>query len=507
MVVGKKGWCDQTVLCQWAMNNLLLLLTLIGVIVGFLLVLIMRPYNPSDDTIMWIGMPGELFLRGLEMTIIPLLVSTVITAVAGLELKENGRMAAWSFFYFVCTTSIGITTGIVMTALIRPGEQFAIPGKDSPEPAQQTVHYQTQDVFADLLRNLIPSNIIRACFQSTFTKYESKEVENTENVNGTSTTTTLTKQLAMTNRTNIMGVVIFCIACGMAMSVERVKTKPLLDFMWALRTVIFKVFGAFIWSLPVATASLIAASLLKVEDLLIVEEELGMFVATVITVLFLHFFASIPGLYFIFTRKNAFKVYGAVNKAIITSMVIKSGAGALPIMMKCCETGREKMHRSVSSFVLPLCVCFKGDASAAFIMCSVLWLGQRAGIFMSMAELIALGIMSTFLCLCIPPIPSASMVIIILICNSVGVPTQDLGLLLALEWLLDSLRTGVNNGSHAMCAATVNHAMRHRFKKKDKVKTLALNSNHEHQLNQITVDSEDNTDLENDTRPLILSQY
>ncbi|XP_070535968.1 excitatory amino acid transporter-like [Ptychodera flava] len=497
--MGHQSWCDCNAKCirKWAVANLLLLLTLIGVVVGFLLVLILRPLGPSPDVIMWIGMPGELFLRGLEMTIIPLLASTVITAVASLELKENGRMAAGAFGFFITSTSMGVATGIFVTALISPGQRAVADG--NVQSGAEITHYQTQDVFADLLRNLIPSNIIRACFQSTFTKYDT-QIE--DGSNGTSTI--VTKQLAMTNRTNIMGVVIFCIACGMAMSVERAKTKPMLDFMWAVRTVIFKIFGAFIWSLPVATASLIAASLLNVEDLFLVEEELGMFVATVTVVLTIHFCATIPAIYFMVTRKNAFTVYAAVNKAIITSMVIKSGAGALPIMMKSCESPPAKFHRNVVSFVLPLCICFKGDASASFIMCSVLWLGQRAGIFMSLPQLIALGIMSTFLCLCIPPVPSASMVIIILICNSVGVPTHDIGLLLALEWLHDSLRTGVNNGSHAMCAATVHHIMRKHLAIKESQDLKQVNAT-DHHMREVIVDGY--SDSEKEHKPLMSQQY
>ncbi|XP_070536027.1 excitatory amino acid transporter 3-like isoform X2 [Ptychodera flava] len=299
-------------------------------------------------------------------------------------------------------------------------------------------------------------------FIQAYTEYETQEVI-AEGVNGTNVTTTQItgKSVGMTSGTNLLGIVVFCIALGLSMSTDRESSKPLLDFMLALRSNIFKIFTVYIWSLPVATASLIAASLLRVDDIYGIWASLGLFAATVIIGLALHEFLWMPLAYFISTRNNPFTVYYKCGKAIFTAVVSRSSAATLPVLFKCCEVGL-RFHKRVCSFVLPISM-FKGDGSALFIICSCIWLGQRSEMGLAAGQIVLMGVLTVFLTFCLPAVPSASLVGIVLICESANVPSEEVGLLISMEWLLDALRTVVNVSSHGICAGLGNHFMEGAF--------------------------------------------
>ncbi|XP_070536024.1 excitatory amino acid transporter 1-like isoform X1 [Ptychodera flava] len=448
--------CSKPCLKAWLTNNLLLVLTMVGVVVGFVVAFTVQPLNPSIDAIIWIGMTGELFLRGLQLLIIPLVVSSTITATGSMHARSSGRLSVVTFIYIFAAMVVAVTTGLILSVIIRPGRT----GGGSSDA--DLVKYQAQDTFADLFRNLIPNNIVGACIQVAYTEYETQEVI-AEGVNGTNVTTTQItgKSVGMTSGTNLLGIVVFCIALGLSMSTDRESSKPLLDFMLALRSNIFKIFTVYIWSLPVATASLIAASLLRVDDIYGIWASLGLFAATVIIGLALHEFLWMPLAYFISTRNNPFTVYYKCGKAIFTAVVSRSSAATLPVLFKCCEVGL-RFHKRVCSFVLPISM-FKGDGSALFIICSCIWLGQRSEMGLAAGQIVLMGVLTVFLTFCLPAVPSASLVGIVLICESANVPSEEVGLLISMEWLLDALRTVVNVSSHGICAGLGNHFMEGAF--------------------------------------------
>ncbi|XP_070536178.1 excitatory amino acid transporter-like [Ptychodera flava] len=496
--------CSRKCVVKAIKDNLLLILTLVGVVVGFIIGVVAKGADPSNDAIMWVNMPGELFLRGLQLAVIPLIVSTVITAVATLDVRDNAKMGGFSLLYIVMATSSAVIMGLTLTVAIHPGKHSTDGGKDSP-----TSNYETQDIFADLLRNLITDNIIAACIQSAITLY-TKEVSIVF-INGTNEThVELEKSLGKSNSTNMLGLVLFCVACGIAMSIERVRTKPLLDFFWAVRVVIFKLFGAFIWTLPVGTASLIAASILKTDSIATLWQELAMFTVVVTAGLAIHMLITIPLIHLLFTCKIAHRIYWGVRKALVTAFIIRTSAGSFPFVLQGCES--IGMHKSVTSFVLSLCLCFKGDGSSLFIVSSTIWLAQRTGTYLSVGQYVAAGILSAALSMCLPAVPSSSLVVIVLICNSLGVPAGGVGLLMAMDWLLDCLRTGVNNSSHAVGAGTVNHLMKRDIERKasEQENTSVQQSRTEETNHSMEVLSDSDIDIEenllcndSESRPLI----
>ncbi|XP_077993925.1 excitatory amino acid transporter-like [Glandiceps talaboti] len=449
---------SKSCLKQFAKDNLLLLLTLVGVVLGFIIGFSLQGVELSRDVLMWIGMPGELFLRGLKLSILPLVISCTTTAVATLDIRVNGKMGMMVFAYIWSVLFISCMTGLTLVSIMQPGSSYDRNTTYTP------TRYETQDVFADLLRNIVPENIVMACIHSTHTEYETDDL--TTLVNGTNITTTFVtdKNTVIGGPMNLLGVVIFCIMFGMAMSVEREASKTMLGFLQSLRVIIFKILTTYMWTLPIGTTSLIAVALLRVGDVSSVWTTLGMFSAAIIIGESIHMFITLPLIHFIVCRKILYKVYWGYTDAILIAMITKSSAATLPTLIQNLEKN-SYVHRSVNSFVLPLCATFNRDGSCMFIMASSLYLAQASMLQLTAGQIVVMAILAMVIAFSLPSVPSASIVAIVQICTTTNIPIEAIGLLIAMEWLLDAIRTGINCVSHGVCSATMHFRMMRELEK------------------------------------------
>lgn len=142
------------VFCRRVRTDLLLVLIIIGVIIGFLIgALVNGPVNKIEDVedkktvLMLIGFPGELFMNMLKMLILPLIVASLICALASLDAQATGRVGRRALLYYFSTTILAVILGIVLVVSIRPGSTTVDEGKKKDvEP------YRTLDAFLDLIR-------------------------------------------------------------------------------------------------------------------------------------------------------------------------------------------------------------------------------------------------------------------------------------------------------------------------------------------------------------------
>jgi Na+/H+-dicarboxylate symporter len=136
---------------------LLLFLIVIGVVFGFFVgALINKPIGDIQDqerratTLMLIGFPGELFMNMLKMLILPLIMTSLVCALAALDAKATSRIGRRALIYYFVTTILAVILGIVLVVSIRPGRV----GK-SDEESKTPAEYRTLDAFLDLIRLVI----------------------------------------------------------------------------------------------------------------------------------------------------------------------------------------------------------------------------------------------------------------------------------------------------------------------------------------------------------------
>ncbi|XP_062615329.1 excitatory amino acid transporter 2-like [Saccostrea cucullata] len=294
--------------CAFLRRNSLIISVLIGVALGFVIGFGVRVVEPSENAIIWIGLSGEIYMRVLKMMLLPLVVSTIITGAASMDPKSNGRISALSVGYIIITNTIGAIIAIIVFLMIQPGKDLKIPSSESSDSVQTDI--ETSDMFADMIRNFFPDNLVTACFQKTQTKYS--HVPRVVMMNGTNSSVTVVhKSLSSTSGVNILGLIIACLLFGITASTLGKRAKPFIELFETISIIVIKLLKWIIWMTPVGVASLIATAILKAHDIENVFSSMGMFVLAHVVGLLFHQLVLIPVIYFIATRKNPLYFFSA----------------------------------------------------------------------------------------------------------------------------------------------------------------------------------------------------
>lgn len=141
-------------------ENVLLLLIVIAVAIGILLGALLYGNNLTKREIMYLGFPGNIFLRMLKALILPLIISSLVSGLAALDSKLSGRMGWITIVYYMVTTFTAVFLGIALVYAMRPGYYGSINEKDAGKGSRPAT---AADTFLDLFRSMFPPNLVQAC--------------------------------------------------------------------------------------------------------------------------------------------------------------------------------------------------------------------------------------------------------------------------------------------------------------------------------------------------------
>ncbi|KAG5832325.1 hypothetical protein ANANG_G00289900 [Anguilla anguilla] len=397
-------------------------------------------YVPELDTnsLMIISFPGDILMRMLKMLILPLIISSLITGLAGLDARSSGRMGTRAMVYYMSTTIIAAVLGVILVIGIHPGNPKLRGGHVSYVSKNQEV--SSLDAFMDLIRNLFPENLVQACFQQvqTVAKKVSVAVENqTEPVVVTK------KKLEFKGGMNVLGLIGFFITFGICMGKMREKARLMCEFFNILNEIIMRMVTMIMWYSPLGIASLICGKIAAIGDLEVVAQQLGLYMVTVMVGLMIHGGIILPLIFFCVTRKNPFTFYSGIFQAWITALGTASSAGTLPVTFRCLEENL-KIDKRVTRFVLPIGATINMDGTALYEAVAAIFIAQMNAIHLDGGQIVTVSMTATLASVGAASIPSAGLVTMLLILTAVGLPTQDISLLIAVDWLLDRMRTSIN---------------------------------------------------------------
>jgi len=364
---------------------------------------------------MSIGWLGDLFLRLLKMIIIPLIFTSLVSGIASLgDAKSVGRIGLRTLIYYTFTTTLAITVGLTLVNLIRPGRGLDIGAStELPEGFATT----TQGLPEFLLR-MVPDNIFSAMAQG-----------------------------------QVLPVITFAILFGLFMT--RV-TGPNVDAVQrvvnGVLEVIQKLTLAVVRLAPVGIFALLAREVARSGFDIIIA--LGPYFLTVGLGLLVHASLTLPLILLVVARRNPFVYFRKVVPALATAFSTASSSATLPLSMECAEREAE-IPRGISSFVLPLGATVNMDGTALYEAVAALTIAQMYGVPLELPQQALVLLTALLASVGAAGIPMAGLVMLVVVLQAVGLPLEGIATIIAVDRILDMMRTATNVWSDLVGTAVI----------------------------------------------------
>uniref|UniRef100_A0A3P9QHV6 Amino acid transporter n=1 Tax=Poecilia reticulata TaxID=8081 RepID=A0A3P9QHV6_POERE len=425
--------------------NLLVILTVAGVIVGVFIGLGVRTVSPTITQQIYIGFPGEILIRLLKMIIIPLVVCSLVSGAASIDPKALGKLGGWAMLFFLVTTLIASSIGVVMAFIIKPGNvemNTTANAKDMTDgiPANKEVI----DSFLDLIRNIFPSNLVSAAFHFFFSS--SKQIRTSFQV------PIGTDQDGM----NILGLVVFAIVFGVALRKLGEEGEILIKFFNSFNEATMVLVSWIMWYAPIGIMFLVAGKIVEMDDVGKLFASLGKYIACCMIGHAIHGLLVLPFIYFIFTRKNPYTFLWGIFTALATAFGTSSSSATLPLMMKCVEE-KNGVSKHISRFILPIGATVNMDGAALFQCVAAVFIAQLNNTSLNFIQVITILVTATASSVGAAGIPAGGVLTLAIILEAIGLPTSDISLILAVDWLVDRTCTVLNVEGDAFGAGLLQH--------------------------------------------------
>lgn len=423
------------------MANMLVILTVAGVIIGVFIGLGVRNVSLTRTQIIYIGFPGELLIRLLKMIIIPLVVCSLVSGAASIDPKALGKLGGLAMGFFLVTTLIASSIGVIMAYIIQPGSvsgtKPTVSGLDDNVPEAKEVI----DSFLDLIRNIFPSNLVSAAFQSYATSYK------LITTNGTSGIPNITVEKVPIGKDqdgmNILGLVVFAIVFGVALRKLGEEGEILIKFFNSFNEATMVLVSWIMWYAPIGIMFLVAGKIVEMEDVGNLFASLGKYIACCIVGHAIHGILVLPAIYFVITRKNPYTFLWGIFTALATAFGTSSSSATLPLMMKCVEENNG-VSKQISRFILPIGATVNMDGAALFQCVASVFIAQLNDTPLNFIQVITILVTATASSVGAAGIPAGGVLTLAIILEAVGLPTSDISLILAVDWLVDRTCTVLN---------------------------------------------------------------
>uniref|UniRef100_A0A8C2KJA1 Amino acid transporter n=1 Tax=Cyprinus carpio TaxID=7962 RepID=A0A8C2KJA1_CYPCA len=247
-------------------RNLLVILTVSGVLVGVGLGMMVRNMNLTRAQMTYFAFPGEMLLRMLKMIILPLVVCSLISGAASLDTRSLGKLGGIAVSYFLVTTLIASSIGVALAFIIKPGVGAGALNTNNLGLEGVSSNKETADSFLDLARNLFPSNLVAAAFRSYVTDYKTILVGN-----GTNGTLNYQKVPYGTDADgmNILGLVLFAMVFGVALRKLGAEGEELIRFFSAFNEATMVLVSWIMWYVPFGIMFLVGSKIVEMEDVVL----------------------------------------------------------------------------------------------------------------------------------------------------------------------------------------------------------------------------------------------
>ena len=402
---------------QKLVENRLWLKVIIALFLGVGLGLLLSPQNglitksTADVLGNWLALPGMLFLKLVQMIMIPLIVASIITGIASNDKENLKKLGGGVLVYFISTTIISVTIGTLLALIFNPGkylhQQAVVDHEESlANTAESTeLSFGLNDI-PNAITNLLPDNPLASM------------------VSG-----------------EMLSIVIFTIIIGVAvLSLPDDLLRPVKLLLSAIQEICMTVVKWAMLLVPVAVFGLMAqlTSSVGLNSL----SGLGFYVLVVLIGLLI-----LIGIYLLVVsllgKGNPFQFLRKIRDVQLLAFSTTSSAAVMPLSLNTAEEELE-VDPAISNFIIPIGATVNMDGTALYQTITTLFIAQAYGLEMGLLNVILVVITIVAASIGTPAIPGGGVVILAFVLTSVGIPAEGVIIIIGVERLLGMFRTAVN---------------------------------------------------------------
>lgn len=397
---------------------------IIGLVAGGLFGVFAAVNQLGDFTSDWVTPFGTLFVNLLKLIAMPLVFASLVTGVASLaDVKKLSRMGGRTIGIYLLTTVISITIGLVVVNVLEPGK--SIPPEVSAdlqasyvgqiEGRADTINEIRERGPLQPMVDIVPQNIVAALSQNI----------------------------------RMLQVVFFALFFGVSLVLApNENTRTVKSFIEGMNDIIIKMVDLIMYLAPVGVFALIAGTITAVagdniETVLSLLSSLGFYTLVVIFGLLLHVLIVYTSIVKFLTPFTLKEFYTGIAPAQLLAFSTSSSAATLPVTMECVEDNLG-VKSEVASFVLPLGATINLDGTALYQAVATVFIAQALGMELDLAAQLTIVLTALLASIGTAPVPAAGIIMLVIVLESVGVPSSGIALILGVDRILDMVRTATN---------------------------------------------------------------
>ncbi|WP_341274846.1 dicarboxylate/amino acid:cation symporter [Rhodocyclus gracilis] len=349
---------------------------------------------------------STFFLDLLRMVLVPLVFASIVCGVASLGAHHRvQRVWWWTLGFFVFSMLVSIAIGLAAANIFRPGE-----GMHLEMFADATRNFEARQMpFADYF-----AQFLHGIFQNPF---------------------------AALAQGDILAVVVVALVFGIALAAGGERYAHLRRTMQELQELALVLVRWIMWLAPLGVGALLLR-LVATQDVSLLGS-LAYFIAVVIGATLLHGVVVLPAILFAVTGMTPLRFWRGARDAMVLAFGTSSSAATMPVALRCVSEDLG-VRREVADFVIPLGATLNSDGTALYEGAAALFIARLAGIELDIAQQLIIVFVAILGAVGAPGIPSVGMLSMVLVLQSVGLPTEAIALLLPIDRILDTVRTAVN---------------------------------------------------------------